>query len=542
MAAALAAAALAGCATAPPRGLPTAAAPGERTAVLLAVNDVYQIDQLPDGSGGLARLRAQRVELEKRHPDLLVLHAGDLLFPSLLSRRYRGAHMVDVLNLLDGDPEAFDPRLLATFGNHEFDDADLEDAAELNRRIADSQFHWLGSNVTFRRGDDGQPLVASPNLAAWALVESGGIRIGLFSLTTDVKHPEYVEAFGDLEATARRLTAQLRREGAEVVVALTHLLMSQDRALLAALGADGPDLIVGGHDHERQAAQVGGRWVVKADADARTAAVIWLRLRGDGSLAVDHLHTFLGGPPPDLAVAERVGQWNQRFAREHCAALDLAPDCLEEVLGRTRTELQGEELRIRKYETSLGNWIADQMLAAFADRGAQVAFLNSGTLRLNLDLPAGADLTRLTVEQLFGYPAPLRLLRLDGRTLEAVAQHAVSNWSGSGHWLQVAGLAFAQDPAREQASRLTLLAPGGPRPLAPDEEVLAVTVGFLVDPRFGQDGYTMLTPEQVVAEGPDLKELVVEALEEAGEAGIAPVVEGRICNLEAPGPCLAVAR
>jgi hypothetical protein len=52
----------------------------------------------------------------------------------------------------------------------------------------------------------------------------------------------------------------------------------------------------------------------------------------------------------------------------------------------------------------------------------------------------------------------------------------------------------------------------------------------------------MLSPDQRVPGAPqvDLKQLVVDALRAAGEAGIAPEVEGRICNPERAGPCLAV--
>ena len=66
---------------------------------------------------------------------------------------------------------------------------------------------------------------------------------------------------------------------------------------------------------------------------------------------------------------------------------------------------------------------------------------------------------------------------------------------------------------------------------------------LLVDPAGGQDGYTMLSPSQVVDLGrdhADLRRLVVAALEAAGDVGIAPEVEGRICNATRQGPCLAL--
>src|SRR6185503_2374576 len=97
-------------------------APGSRSAVILAINDVYRIEGVERGTvGGIARVRTLRQQLEREHPDLLVMHAGDLLFPSFLSRSFNGEQMVDVLNGLDGDETAFDPRMFVVFGNHEFE-------------------------------------------------------------------------------------------------------------------------------------------------------------------------------------------------------------------------------------------------------------------------------------------------------------------------------------------------------------------------------------------------------------------------------------
>ncbi len=242
-------------------------------------------------------------------------------------------------------------------------------------------------------------------------------------------------------------------------------------------------------------------------------------------------------------MAARVEDWRQRQDREACAALGEVPGCLSVPLGHTRTRLVGEELEIRRFETNLGDWVADQALAAYADRGAQVAFLNSGSLRLNQDVPAGGAVTRRAIEELFPYPGSLRLLRLRGSTLQQVVTRAVQDWTGNGWWLQIAGFAFRHDPDTDSATDLTLLTPAGPRPIDPDEEILAVTGDFLVDPASGQDGYTMLGPDQVVAlpgDRPEIKSRVAAALAAAGAAGIAPRVEGRICNRRRPGPCLAL--
>jgi 2',3'-cyclic-nucleotide 2'-phosphodiesterase (5'-nucleotidase family) len=523
---------------------------GDRTAVLLAINDVYRIEGLQEGTiGGLARVRALRKELEREAPDLLMLHGGDFLFPSFASRMYRGAQMISVLNDLDGDPSAFDPRMFVTLGNHEFDQRRLRESEVLASRIEESQFRWLAGNITFANGPDGKPLVAAKNLSRTAMVESGGIRIGLFGLTIPTLGVEYVKDFAGEQATARELVAELRAQKAEVIVALTHMNAAEDRRLLEALGEAGPDLVIGGHEHEPVRIQVRGRWILKADAGARTATIVRLTRKADGTVLVNSELRPLGGdsPSPDPQVQTLVDEWQSRQQREFCAAAKTGPDCLREVYGHSQTELEAEETKIRGRETSLGNWVADRMLEAFRPCGAQVAFMNSGGLRINGDLPAGGTIIRRHIEELFAYPTPLYLLKIDGATLTRVAEQSVRGWPGSGTWLQIAGFAFRHDTVGRTATSLTWLGSGKARPVAPGEEVLAVTADYLINPDIGdQDGYLMLNRSQVVKEcavnGLDLKARMIRDVKEAEPAGISPRVEGRICQGAPGAPCLAVLR
>lgn len=518
----------------------------ERTAIILGINDVYRIEGLEEGAvGGLARVRSLRRELEQESKDVLVLHGGDFLFPSFASRMYRGEQMIDVMNALDGDVGGFDDRMFVTFGNHEFERPRLKDAGLLGSRIAASQFRWLGGNITFGKGLDGAPLVAASNLSRTALVESGGLKVGLFGLTLPTFGVEYVADFAGEQATARVLTADLRARGAEVVVALTHVNATTDRQILERLGDDGPDLIIGGHDHDAMTFQVGSRWALKADADARTASVVRITKGADGTLKVSHELRRLEGdsPAPDPEVAAIVQEWQARHANAFCAASGSPGDCLDQTYGRTRTVLEAEENKIRGRETSLGDWIADRMVHAFAECGAQAAFINSGSLRINRDLPAGTVITRRHIEELFAYPTPLHLLRIDGATLAKVANQAVRGWPGSGTWLQVAGFGFRHDTANRVASDLVWLGPGPLGPVSPGESVLAVTGDYLVNPDAGdQDGYLMLGRAQIVpgcpADGLDLKTLVINELRAAEPSGIAPSASGRVCQGVPGAPCL----
>ena len=254
-----------------------------REVVILAINDVYRVEGIEEGQrGGLSLVRALRQELEHQNPNLLFLHAGDFLFPSLISEWTEGAHMVDTMNQLDGTPGVIDPHMFVVFGNHEFDKSQRKHAELLQARIDQSEFQWLGANIRFTQ-EGGKPLLRSKKLKISSIVESGGVRVGVFGLTTDKKPAHtiaYVDDFLDPVNVAQEQTRRLRAQGAEVVIALTHLELEKDREIFETLGERGPDLIIGGHEHQRHHVEVGGRWILKADADARTATVVRIQMIG----------------------------------------------------------------------------------------------------------------------------------------------------------------------------------------------------------------------------------------------------------------------
>ena len=124
---------------------------GEREFTILHINDVYRIDGINNGrSGGLARVRALRKQLAKKHgKNILFLHAGDLLFPSPMSSEFKGLQVINTLNLMDGSEKRFDDLMLVAFGNHEFDQRTKEQVGVLEDAVGQSKFNWLNTNVVF---------------------------------------------------------------------------------------------------------------------------------------------------------------------------------------------------------------------------------------------------------------------------------------------------------------------------------------------------------------------------------------------------------
>lgn len=504
---------------------------GPPDCTILGINDTYRVGPKRDGSGGLGRIRTLIAELEQRNQPHLTLHAGDLIYPSLLSREFNGQQMIAAMNLLDGDAERFDPTLIAALGNHELEKAK---AAPLQAALDASGFQWLNGNVRFAKVD-GVPSIQSAHLAPWTAVDCGPVTVAVVSATLDEQEPPWVEGFDDVMETVLTATAAARAAGAELVIGLTHLEAADDRAILAHDGA--PDLILGGHDHAAMTETVNGRLLLKADADAASAQRVSVWLDGPTPRITAELVSLRADAPVpvDPAFVALDASWNARFDETFCSKQGKPADCLQAPLATTGTAWIGEELTIRRFETNLGNWIADQMLAAGAPKGATIAFTNSGGLRLNQDIPAGDTITLRDVEDLLPYANEQRLIRLTGAQLQQVVDRAVQGWTGSGHWLQISGFAFRHDPVHATATGLTLLTPDGPRPIQPDETLLAVTNAFLLN---GGDGYAMLSGVEKLDPLTPLKTLVLDGLR-AATGPISPKVEGRICHADR-APCLAV--
>jgi 5'-nucleotidase len=440
------AAGAAGCLPPPP--------PGIQPLRFLSINDVYVLDTLNDGSGGLARVATVRNRLAAEGPVLFVL-AGDLLSPSLLSKYYHGRQMVEALNEAKLD--------YATFGNHEF---------ELNRdtlvaRIRESSFHWVSANCIEARGNP------FPGVSAWDTVRMRSTLVGIFGLTIQEDYASYVRCT-DPDSAAHVAVDTLKKLGAQFIVALTHQTLAADQALLRR--EPSLDLVLGGHEHERHDVLVGGRHVLKADANSRSAQfeTVW-GLPGAWRQAPT-LVEMDGRIPLDSSVQVVVEQWNARLRRR------LGP---ETVVGTLAEPIDARDGVSRREESPIGDLVTDAM--RWGTR-ADVALLNAGTLRLDDVVPTG-PLSNYTLESLFLFADDARTVTfpLTGARLRALLEHGVES-AGSGAFLQVSGVHFTYDPSAAAGQRIqgALTRPDGST-IAPSD---TLTVAFDVYPACeAGDGY-----------------------------------------------------
>jgi 2',3'-cyclic-nucleotide 2'-phosphodiesterase (5'-nucleotidase family) len=416
---------------------------GERVATILAVNDVYRIDGVGEKEiGGLHRLRTLRKTIEKKTGNVLLLHAGDFLSPSLEGRVFKGEQMIDAMNNLDGDRKKFDRKMFVAFGNHEFDDSDCNKSpAPLKARLDESQFTWLNVNLDFSNCASMKDVTTHRNVKRTAIVELGGIKFGIFGIgltpdTTDAKkHPR----FGDIYQAARDAIKELRAKKVNVVVALTHLDQKDDQLLIDALSGSGLDLVIGGHDHTWMELKDNANVVrgYKADSDAKSAWQIEVRLPPKGGVTFKGERIALDeSVVPDRAMNELAKKWSAQAEAKFCALRKQANQepygekCLQARAGTTQFPISLEEANNRNSETKFGRWIAEAVRQAAK---ADVAIVNAGILGLNTNLPKGSTLRYQHVLDIFRFDGVVAVREVTPRTICEAIRHGFGR-PGTGGW------------------------------------------------------------------------------------------------------------
>lgn len=204
------------------------------------------------------------------------------------------------------------------------------------------------------------------------LVEWGGRKVGLIGLieeewiaTLATLDPEDLE-YLDFVTEGRRLAKSLREQGADCVIALTHMRWPNDTRL--AEEVDEIDIILGGHDHDYGAKTINGKLVLKSGTDFRNFSLVTLTFLADGTVSTECKECLVDS---SVAEDEQVKSVVEEYER-------ILGDQMDSVIGHIGVELDGRFSSVRTSETNLGNFITNIMLEA---TDADVALLNSGTLR-----------------------------------------------------------------------------------------------------------------------------------------------------------------
>ncbi|GMG15938.1 unnamed protein product [Phytophthora fragariaefolia] len=317
--------------------------------------------------------------------------------------------MVEVLNMIGIE--------YVVLGNHEFDFG----AQYMRDLLAGATFKCFGSNVRTANGGELYPGL----LDTCVIPLSNGFRLGMFGLVTTVtgKDPFAGSSvvFEDERPHARRCVEQLKTQGANAIVALTHFKVAHDVRL--AMHAPGINLILGGHDHFPVTCIAGVETLIhKSGMDALWLGAVEMTL---SKTTVSHLRE---------AQASKVRvdfQWRMLLNRGYradpdCSALlnkylqhveleELAQGMLEP-LATAHTALDGRRITCRTQESNVGNLVADSLREGLE---ADIGLVNAGYIKGDRLNDPGLVITRKWLEKYLPLVKPTVVVELPLDELKA---------------------------------------------------------------------------------------------------------------------------
>lgn len=374
---------------------------------LLAINDFHGHLEGPSGAvqvgedevhaGGVENLASTIAAIRKYHPQTVVVGAGDMIGASpLISSLFHDEPAIEALDLAGLEINAV--------GNHEFDEG-IDELLRMKRGgchpergcIKDGEFEganfsFLAANVTYAESGD-------TIFPAYEIREFEGVKVGFIGLTLegtpDILVPGAADGldFADEATTINQAAEELRGQGVEAIVVLLHEggYPSERDDPSGCVGISGPileiventdasvDVFVTGHTHQPYVCEIDSRLVTSAKAYGQMVTEIDVFLdRETGEVVRSSARNLVveQSTEPSEAVRSLVDTYRQ-----------LAEPLANRVLGTIEGSISRE--RDASGESRLGRLIADIQMSYSArpEHGlSQIAFMNPGGIRANLDL------------------------------------------------------------------------------------------------------------------------------------------------------------
>ncbi len=438
------------------------------TLQILTMNDFHGALIENGKNPGAAKIAQYLKDRKAQNPKgTLILSAGDMFQGSPDSNLLYGKTVVEVMNAIGFDA--------MTLGNHEFDWG----VPILKERIAQSNFSYISANIFDKKTGK---LVDF--LKPYIIFERDGIKIAVIGLTTPEtaykSSPKVMSdyAFEDPIKSINSLLPELKKQGADVIVVLSHMSSFVDRetgqitgeVVDLAKNTQGIDGIISGHSHQMVHNTVNGVPIVQASYFGRAIGQLNFTVeKSTKQIIMSRADTTLL-PFEGLAADAEVKAIIDK------AETEIAP-IKNVILGKTVGELSHD--RDAQAVSILGQWTADTMREVAK---ADIAFQNAGGIRTSI--PAG-DITMGKLYEVFPFDNTLVTVEMTGAQVMQVLQYGIMNPKVS--MVQFSGIKVIYDGGQAEGQRILATLPDG-KPLELTKTYKVVTNDFMAA---GGDNFAM---------------------------------------------------
>ncbi len=420
-------------------------------------------------AGGVDNVAAALQAWRRVDKDLLFLGAGDLIGASpAMSAMWADEPSLNALTMAG--------MFASSVGNHEFDKGRAELLRQQNGGCVSTlpdkacQFapDFRGAGFTYLAANVLDSATGKPFLPAWRIADVQGLKVGIIGavlkdtasvvLASGIVGLKFVDEADAINAVMPALRAQ----GASVFVLLIHEGGSTSEPF------DKPDcselqgpiigiakrldpairLIISGHTHKGFQCKVDGRTITQAEMGGHVLSRIKMKVDPATKAVLDinvrNVVIKPGQYPPDEKVAAYLAT-----ARERSKAALAKP------LARVAVRSMGRRASAAG-ETALGGVIADAFLAATREHKAQIAFMNAGGIRKDLDVGENLTATVGQVQIVLPFGNTMVLMDMTGAQLRTLLEQ---QWARPGATepsvLQISdGFTYRWNPAKPPGQRV----------------------------------------------------------------------------------------
>lgn len=387
--------------------------------VILHSNDVHGALE------GYAKMAALRADYESKGAEVLVVDCGDYIQGTPYVSVSKGATAVEMMNAAGYD--------YATLGNHEFDFG----YDNLKSIMAGASFTVLCGDV-FKDG--------AGIFDATAIVEKGGVKIGLFGMETPETYtkvnPGLIQGISFVQGDALYENAQghintLKADGADVIVCLSHLGVDPEsepnRSVDVYNNTTGIDIMLDGHSHTVMTEGDNGEPIQSTGTKFANIGVVVI----DGTTKQIESHTLVAAA--DIADDATV----LAKAQDIMAAVDQQYGA---VFAKSEVDLCGTaNPGNRTMETNMGNLITDALRWSVLNAGSidvpdenVVAITNGGGIRAAINK---GDVTMKDVNTVLPFGNTVAVVYVTGaELLEALEASTFCTPTAIGGFPQIAGM------------------------------------------------------------------------------------------------------
>ena len=409
--------------------------PGSPEAYALTYEDFAALGKAYGKMGGMDRVATVVKAIRAARPESILLDGGDTWHGSMTSFLTKGQDMVNVMNALGVD--AMTSHWEWTYGT------------ERVKEIVETQlnFPFLGANIFDAEWDE-------PAFEPYQIFEKGGVRIAVIGQAfpyMPIANPKWMfpeYSFGIREERMQEVVDEVRAEGVDLVVCLSHNGFDVDRKMVSRV--KGIDVILTGHTHDAvpEPVLIGDTILIASGSNGKFVSRVDLDVRDGKMMGFRHklIPIFSDVITPDADMAALIDAEREPFKAD-----------LEEQVGTTESLLY----RRGNFQGTWDDLICD---AVRSERDAQIAM--SPGVRWGTTLMPGDAITREDIHNVTSmtYGACYRT-EMTGETIKTILEDVADNifnpdpyYQQGGDMVRIGGLAFTCDVSQSIGNRISNMA------------------------------------------------------------------------------------